>query len=65
VSNEDLADAQRHGALPIEMFMRGLRRELLDRLLIINQRQAATALRQHERRYNMWVPELRHGPDQR
>ena len=35
-----------------ERFVGTLRRELLDRLLIINQRHAATVLRQYERHYN-------------
>ena len=33
-----------------------LRRELLDRLLIINQRHAASVLRQYERHYNEHRP---------
>ena len=36
LSNEDLVDAHLHGALATELVVRGLRRELLDRLLIIN-----------------------------
>ena len=39
-----------------ERFAGTLRRELLDRLLIINQRHAATVLRQYERHYNEHRP---------
>jgi putative transposase len=39
-----------------ERFVGTLRRELLDRLLIINQRHAATVLRQYERHYNEHRP---------
>jgi hypothetical protein len=39
-----------------ERFVETIRRELLDRLLIINQRHAAAVLRQFERRYNRHRP---------
>ena len=43
----------RHRANAIaERFVGSIRRELLDRILIINQRHGASVLRQYERHYN-------------
>jgi putative transposase len=41
-----------------ERFVGTIRRELLDRILIINQRHAAAVLRQYECHYNCHRPSL-------
>ena len=43
-----------------ERFIGSLRRELLDRILIINQRHAAAVLRQDEQHYNSHRPSGQH-----
>jgi transposase InsO family protein len=40
----------------VERFVGSIRRELLDRILIINQRYATTVLREYERHYNAHRP---------